>query len=513
MTLQIQNIFERFTTVGTWRQSPWLIVGKGPSFSTIQNYCLSDYRILTLNDSIREFDHAEIAHFIDFDAFKRCANDLHRADAIVLPWFPHFDNKPGPSLADLLPHEPMLQSLLSEGRLYWYDLSTSRMRHGDFPVVSARHFSAEAALDMLATAGVRCIRSLGVDGGSAYSKEFSDLSDVSLLANGRQSFDQQFESFAHVISKTNVDYSPLDMESPIRVFVAATASEALPVKVLEYSIRQHASATVVVMPLYETGIPIPRPRSHENQPRTPFSFQRFTIPQACDYRGRAIYLDSDMLVFKDIVELWRHPLGDSDVASAYSMSSSGRKPQYSVMLMNCSSLNWDIDEIVASLDSGDLSYEQLMYDFVLARTKPSIEPCWNSLESCKAGKTALLHYTDMHIQPWVSHLNPLGYLWVRALRDAIRDGFITRSFLEAEVLKGHVRPSLLYQIDNEIDDSFLLPKSVIQGDALYSPPFTRLLKHNISPWKNSLMRLRALFRERFRKTPFFIIYRRLSKFL
>ena len=340
--MTIPNIFERFRLGLIENKTPWLILGKGPSFSTFASHDIAGFCILALNDAIRAVPHASIAHFIDFDAFKRCANDLHRADAIVLPWFPHFDNKPGPSLADLLPYEPMLQSLLSEGRLYWYDLSTSRMRHGDFPVVSARHFSAEAALDMLATAGVRCIRSLGIDGGNAYSKEFSDLSDVSLLANGRQSFDQQFESFAHVISKTDVDYSPLDMESPIRVFVAATASEALPVKVLEYSIRQHASATVVVMPLYETGIPIPRPRSHENQPRTPFSFQRFTIPQACDYRGRAIYLDSDMLVFKDIADVWQRPFGQANVLSTYADSSSGRKPQFSVMLINCGQLGWDI---------------------------------------------------------------------------------------------------------------------------------------------------------------------------
>lgn len=510
------NFFAWFSTQSELSESPWLILGKGPSFALRSRFDLSRYKVLCLNDSLREFGQADIAHFIDFDAYERCAPLLSRMSnvQVVMPWFPHFNSKAGDvDLVALLKRYPQLSRLAFEERLCWYDLSSSPLRHGCYPVVTAKFFSAEAALDLLGVAGVRQIRSLGVDGGDAYCDELSDLATISLLSNGRSNFDRQFESFARTILKTGLDYAPLDMESPIRVFVAATASEVLPVKVLEYSIRQHASATVRVTPLYETGISIPRPSDRENQPRTPFSFQRFIIPQACDYRGCAIYLDSDMLVFKDIVELWRHPLGDSNVASAYSMSSSGRKPQYSVMLMNCSSLKWNINEIVANLDSGALSYEQLMYDFVLARVKPSIEPCWNSLESYKTGKTALLHYTDMHLQPWVSHLNPLGYLWVRALRDAIRDGFITRSFLETEVQNGHVRPSLLYQIDNEIDDSFLLPKSVIQGDTLYSPPFRRLLKHGISPWKNSLMWLRALLRERFRKTPFFIIYRRLSKFL
>jgi hypothetical protein len=511
MRVVLKNIFSYFAENPEIMQHPWLILGKGPSFSMRCDYDLSPYKILTLNDSARQCSKIDIAHFIDFDAYERCSHALSESDGsiVVMPWFPHFNHKAGTAdLASLLNENPLLSQLAGEGRLYWYDLTSSPVRHGRHPVVSARFFSAEAAFDLLATAGVKRVRSLGVDGGKTYSEEFSDLSIISLLANSQKNFNRQFESFAKVIARTGADYAPLGMETPIRIYVASSASEALPVKVLEYSIRQHASTTVTVTPLCDVGISIPKPRAPENQPRTPFSFQRFLIPQVCGYAGHAIYLDSDMMVFKDITDLWRRPLGDANVLAAYSASASGRKPQYSVMLMDCSQLRWNIREIVDQLDAGTLSYEQLMYELSLARPRADIEPDWNSLEAYKEGQTALLHFTDMSTQPWVSHLNPLGYLWVRSLRQAVRDGAIPRALVEDEVRLGHVRPSLLYQLDHEIDDAILLPKVALAADAGFTPPYRTLGVHQASPWRSRLQWLRASMRAKYQTTLLYRLERR-----
>ena len=35
---------------------------------------------------------------------------------------------------------------------------------------------------------------------------------------------------------------------------------------------------------------------------------RFSIPEHCEFKGRAIYLDIDMIVLADIAELWNHPI-------------------------------------------------------------------------------------------------------------------------------------------------------------------------------------------------------------
>lgn len=501
--MDIPSIFDWFRGHQKEREMPWLILGKGPSFALRVNYDLSQYKVLSLNDCVLECKKTDIAHFIDFDAYERCASYLCRSPgvSVVMPWFPHFNNTVGKvDLANLSRQHVLLSQLAAEGRLYWYDLNSSEMRHGNNPVVSAKFFSAEAAFDLLATAGVRHVRSLGIDGGKSYSSEFLGLIDISLLINGHKNFDRQFEAFSKVIVKTGVDYAPLNMETPIRVYVASSVSEALPIKVLEYSIRQHASTSVTVTALSDVGFPIPQPLAPENQPRTPFSFQRFLIPQVCGYAGRAIYLDSDMLVFKDITDLWRRSLGEANVLSAYSESAGGRKSQYSVMLMDCSRLAWDIRDIVDQLNSGDLNYEQLMYEFSLARTEMAIEPEWNSMETCKAGQTALLHYTDMGTQPWVSHLNPLGYLWVRVLRAALKDGAVSRQFIEDEVLKGHVRPSLLYQLDHEIDDAILLPRAALATDIQFIPPYRDLVRHQASPWVSRLLWLRASLRAKYQQT-------------
>ncbi len=489
----LPNVFELFAAREEWARGDWLVLGKGPSFSRFDGRTAEAFHLLTLNDVVREVASCAIAHFIDLDAFQRNAAYLAGCRCVVvMPWHPHVDSRAGPAnLSQLCVQDAGLGALAAQGRLCWYDLATCEHRRGGFPALHALYFSAEAALDLLATAGVRRVRSLGLDGGSAYSARFSDLEAVSRLVNGRRNFDAQFRSFARILARTGVDYAPLDTPSPMRVFVAATASEALPVAVLRHSIVQHASASVDVHSLADAGIPIPMPAAPANRPRTPFSFQRFLVPQACGYQGQAIYLDSDMLVFKDIFELWRKPFEGAEVLTAYSDAASGRVPQFSVMLLDCARLDWRIDDIVGRLDAGTLSYEQLMYACTLAQHRAAIEPHWNALEAFVPGRTALLHYTDMDTQPWVSDLNPLGYLWLQALREAIAAGAVSRAFVEQEVVKGHVRPSLLYQLDHGLDDAILLPAHARALDAGFVAPYRALAAHRASPWNSRWLRARA----------------------
>jgi hypothetical protein len=261
-------------------------------------------------------------------------------------------------------------------------------------------------------------------------------------------------------------------DNAIRVYVGSQDAQMLAVKVLEFSIRRHTAADVVVFPLHEARIEFPTPRDVKNRPRTPFSFQRFYIPVLQGYRGRAIYLDSDMQVFRDLQEVWTLPFEGADLLAAREPGESGRRPQFSVMLLNCDELQWDLTEIVAALDRGELTYETLMYDMAVARKiRAAIDPSWNSLERYVPGETGLLHYTDMPTQPWVSLENPLGSLWVQDLRDAVAEGFITRSYVEDHVLRGFVRPSLLYQLDHGIAESKQLPNDAYGLDRAFVAPY------------------------------------------
>jgi hypothetical protein len=476
---------------------PWLMLGKGPSYAKLGDYDVGAYATLSLNHVVRERP-VTVAHIIDIDVVDDCGEALlTNAEVVVLPWQPHRDNRAREeTLATLAEQNPILRRLQQAGRLAWYNLGSGKAPRPGSPIVPALYFSAEAGLGLLGQAGVEVVRSLGVDGGASYSATFQDLADKTLLSNGRTSFDAQFAEFPKIIGRTGVDYAPLDLESPIRVYVATSDSEMLPVKVLEYSIHKHCSMSVRVQPLHQVGIEIPMPREVANRPRTPFSFQRFLIPEAAGRTGKGIYLDADMQLFQDIRRMWATPMDGAEILAVSEPSSSGRKPQFSVMLLDCERLPWSIGEIVDKLDSGALTYEQLMYEMAAGgRVARILDPAWNSLERYKPGETALLHYTDMQTQPWVSTANPHGYLWVRDLLEAIAAGAISRDFVADHVARGWVRPSLLLQIDEDVADPLLLGRRAAALDRDFVAPYRSLVAKHAVPWTSPIARARALARE------------------
>lgn len=472
----MRSFFEWFRETRPDASRTWLILGKGPSFARRGDYDLAAYHLLSLNHAVREQPVA-LAHVIDLDVITACEDVLEaNAGAVVMPWYPHVNNSAGTeSLAEAVARMPVLKRLSDAGRLLWYNLATAPAPHGGEPVVPVLWFSSEAALNLLAMAGVGRVRSLGIDGGAAYSPHFDDLKEKTLLNNGHESFDRQFAEIAKTIARTGIDYAPLDIESPVRVYVGTTEDQMLSVKVLEYSLRKHASMTVEVFPLHRAPIEVPRPKAAANAPRTPFSFQRFLIPELAGRRGRAVYVDSDMQLFRDIRQLWTQPFEGADLLAVTKPGDSERRPQFSVMLLDCAALRWDIREIVGKLDSGELDYERLMYDMAVARNvRAQISPVWNSLEAYEPGRTALVHYTDMPTQPWVSRDNPIGHLWVSDLLEAIDSGFITREYVEEHVARGWVRPSLVYQIEHRVVDPLLLPREARALDSAFVAPYEKL---------------------------------------
>lgn len=262
------------------------------------------------------------------------------------------------------------------------------------------------------------------------------------------------------------------MMDTIKVFVACTASEWLPMKVLEHSIRETTRHDVAVVAISSFGRQIPIPRDTKNKPRTPFSFQRFLIPELCGFKGRAIYLDADMQVFTDMAEVWEADMGQHDLLTV-TEGTGVRKGQYSVVLLDCERLAWRIEDIVQALDAGRYDYEQLMYGMCVANNIGHVlSPAWNSLEAYEPGSTRLLHYTDMNTQPWVSLANPLGQLWVDCLKRAMATGFISADDLDREIKLGHVRPSLKLELASSVaeledkrraDQDFIAPYKLMKS--------------------------------------------------
>lgn len=247
------------------------------------------------------------------------------------------------------------------------------------------------------------------------------------------------------------------MNEKVRIYVGTDRSQALAIKVLEHSIKRHTSLDVVVVPMLD--LPIRQPKDPRNGQRTGFSFSRFCIPQLSGYQGKAIYMDADMLVFKDIASLWHIPFDGAkvviqqevkyqEVTTKKKGAPSERRKQCAVMLLDCSRLDWDIDKIIDGLDRGDYDYARLMYDFCLLKDdeiKYNIPFEWNSLEYYDA-ETCLIHYTDVSTQPWTSCHNRNGDLWFQEVRLMLQTGVIKVEELEEEIRLGFFRPSLLWDI-------------------------------------------------------------------
>lgn len=249
------------------------------------------------------------------------------------------------------------------------------------------------------------------------------------------------------------------MSEFIDVFVGADRSQLMAVAVLEHSIKRHTQRRVRVAPLID--VELPEPKDLRQGSRTNFSFARFAIPELKNYQGKAIYLDADMLVFRDIGELWDIPFDGCSVVIQEEIpehavvhdkpgAPARRIKQCAVMLIDCARARWNVREIVAGLD-GRYTYEELMYHLCILpedEVRYAVPFTWNSLEHYDP-QTRLIHYTDMDTQPWVSTENRLAHLWLDEVRLMLSTGALSRADIKREIDLGYFRPSLLSEIDED----------------------------------------------------------------
>lgn len=213
------------------------------------------------------------------------------------------------------------------------------------------------------------------------------------------------------------------------LLIGASRPQKLPALVCEYSIRKHTQAEIDIVHTFDEVSPEPRKREHRS--RTGFSFQRFTLPERAGHEGVGVYLDSDMVVLDDVVELFE------SIPKSFSIATTKNLP--SVIAIRCE-VQWDAGRFMAQLDQGAVSYARLMtlevFGELLSRTIPD---SWNSLDGCPPG-TKLVHYTNMPQQPWLTNekRRPVDDVWKTELRSAMRDGFIDEKTVIEEVKLGHV---------------------------------------------------------------------------
>ena len=240
------------------------------------------------------------------------------------------------------------------------------------------------------------------------------------------------------------------MSEPMRIFCGADRSQQLPFDVLAHSIRRHASRSVEIRTIDNAlAPPVADPR---HAPYTEFSFGRFAIPELSGHRGRALYMDSDMLVFRDIAEAYDQPFGEAKILiEEGARDKRDRGKHAAFMLLDCGRLDWRIDEIVASLGERYGYNELLAIDPLVApgEIAARIPAGWNTLDAYDPAQTRNIHFTEVRTQPWVCVTHPHGGLWIAELRVMLATGAIDARTIRDEVAHGYVRPSLLVELEIE----------------------------------------------------------------
>ncbi len=406
-------------------------------------------RMLSINHAVVHVDPG-LALFVDLEALVECYETLTTTRrSLLLPNFLHIEGVPSTEdLTELASKNNQINSILQSNDVFSFDTTNARQL-GSFPVVELRYFSSEPAYQIAVLLGASEVRFFGVDGGSSYAKILNPETHKNNLRFGQHSFDLQWRQLKRLQER----YGTPVVRSPEigRVFVGATEREEVPFRVLKYSIESNSSVPVDVTSIASTR----KAADRKFRMGTNFSLQRFLIPELMERRGKAIYLDSDMLVLGDIVELVNRDLKECAVAVSKDSTSSPHweySPkatpgmQLSVMILDCQRLDWKFETIRKEINNKKFSYRQLMTNLCIT---PSHLVCcdipteWNSLDFFDAETTRLLHFTNVPTQPWLNPSSEHFGLWSDWFLRAIKSNYLSIQDVEKAVKNGNVHPGLL----------------------------------------------------------------------
>jgi hypothetical protein len=244
--------------------------------------------------------------------------------------------------------------------------------------------------------------------------------------------------------------SSVQSSAAVRVFIGSGETSVLERKVLIRTLRAHTRRPLDICVFngthnaleWNAEPPTPAPMSLEIKYRnyTEFSLYRFLIPELCGFRGKAIYMDSDMLCFADMGTLFDLDMQDLELRCVSSLYGEGTWAT-SVMLINCELARFDLRQILAGVDAGIYGYHEFMRFAPAYRDRfplriGALDRRWNCFDEFTP-ESRILHYTDTYTQPWRFPDHPFGALWYEELRDALTAGEVTQHDLNRAIALGY----------------------------------------------------------------------------
>jgi hypothetical protein len=191
----------------------------------------------------------------------------------------------------------------------------------------------------------------------------------------------------------------------LQVYIGYDERQPLAFNVLQHSIRVNASEPIAITGLHLDQLPIKR------RGMTAFTFSRFLVPYLCNFRGKALFLDADMVVTGDIAELFKSTNWSS---SALVNKQQDKFEWASAILFNCDNCK--------SLTPAFIDNEKnQLFDFAWAEHGVGEFPAeWNrAVGYCDTSDAKLLHYTQ-GIPCWAETRGVDDGPWVAAFKDMVR---------------------------------------------------------------------------------------------
>lgn len=204
------------------------------------------------------------------------------------------------------------------------------------------------------------------------------------------------------------------MSDRIKLFVGCSANgeDAESLAVLEYTARKHSSLPIDIEWMKMSRDPNsfwyvePGKGGWRTETwATPFSGFRWGIPEECGFKGKAIYMDSDMIIMDDLAKLWNQKFQPGKVIMA---KGGGESWRYCVALWDCENAR---DHIlpVARFHTVPESHQRMMA--FMANNQDLVqqfEGNWNCIDgesyaSLDDPDIKIIHYSDMSTQPQVRH--------------------------------------------------------------------------------------------------------------
>ncbi|PSB04137.1 glycosyltransferase [Merismopedia glauca] len=234
----------------------------------------------------------------------------------------------------------------------------------------------------------------------------------------------------------------------LQIAIGTEASQYIPQKVLEFSIRECTTSLLDIRCLKQ---------SEKRIGGTKFGFVRFHVPAAFGYQGTAIYLDADQIVLADLQQLCEaledpYSLGlVRDLVGIFGDKPVPKRYETSVMVLNCNKLkSWQPETLFknvvpndAVLETGQMHYRDFMWlKWMDEREIQLIDSAWNHFNILQPD-TKLVHFSHVASQPWKNPQHPLTGFWSQWLVKTLDSGFLKRRELLREIILRHIHPYFL----------------------------------------------------------------------